>query len=110
MAETTPARAVGYARVSTQRQADEGLSLDVQESRMREHAVNAGMIWGGCYTDAGISGRRADKRPALQEMLADARAGSFDLLVIPALDRLGRNSRDLADILDDLQGLGIGVK
>jgi hypothetical protein len=48
-----------------------------------------------------------DRRPALDQVLADARRRRFDVLVCWRLDRRGRNLKHLITLLDDLQALGI---
>ena len=58
------------------------------------------------YTDRGISGARA-RRPGLDEMLADARRGQFDVLLIWASDRLARSVRHFLEVLDELNHLNI---
>jgi DNA invertase Pin-like site-specific DNA recombinase len=58
------------------------------------------------YVDRGISGAK-DRRPALDQLLADARRRRFDVLVCWRLDRLGRNLRHLITLLEELLALGI---
>ena len=58
------------------------------------------------YIDRGVSGAK-DRRPALDELLRDARRRRFDVLVCGRLDRLGRNLKHLVTMLDELQALGI---
>src|SRR5207237_5759983 len=58
------------------------------------------------FVDRGVSGAK-DRRPALDELLRDARRRRFDVLVVWRLDRLGRNLRHLITLLDELQALGI---
>jgi DNA invertase Pin-like site-specific DNA recombinase len=52
-------------------------------------------------SDAGLSGKRADNRPALQEALDQLRRGDADALVCAKLDRLARSTVDLAKIMAD---------
>ncbi|MBB5750120.1 DNA invertase Pin-like site-specific DNA recombinase [Micrococcus sp. TA1] len=61
----------------------------------------------GClkvYTDHGVSGTKA-KRPQLDKLLEHARRG--DELVVWKLDRLGRNTRQLLDLIDHLESEGV---
>ena len=58
------------------------------------------------YVDRGVSGAK-DRRPALDQLLTDARRRRFDVLVCWRLDRLGRNLKHLITLLDELQALGI---
>jgi site-specific DNA recombinase len=104
------ARAAGYTRVSTTEQAEEGFSLDAQEEKLRQFIASQKLVCGRIYIERGISGRRADTRPELQQMLADADARKFDMLVIPSLDRLGRNARDLYEIMARLEAAGVAIK
>ena len=48
-----------------------------------------------------------DRRPALDQLLIDARRRRFDVLVCWRLDRLGRNLKHLITLLEDLQALGV---
>ena len=85
---------IGYARVSTADQ-DPRLQLDALDAE-------------GClkiYTDT-ATGTRSD-RPKWNACLADLRPG--DTLIIWKIDRLGRNLRDLIDIVTDLDARGVGV-
>ena len=96
-----------YVRVSTERQADEGYSLDAQKERLQAHCVAQG--WpvdpAHIYVDAGISGKSTD-RPEFQRMLAAARAGDVGRIVAMKLDRLARNVRDFLALADELRGVG----
>ncbi|HZD14952.1 MAG TPA: recombinase family protein [Pseudonocardiaceae bacterium] len=86
---------IGYARVS---------SAD-QDSRLQLDALHAE----GClkiYSDI-ATGTKAD-RPQWMACLADLRPG--DTLIIWRIDRLGRNLRDLIDIVTTLDHRGIAVR
>jgi DNA invertase Pin-like site-specific DNA recombinase len=58
------------------------------------------------YSDHGFSGARV-RRPALDEMLIDARHGRFDVVVVWACDRLARSVRHFLEVLDELSHLNI---
>jgi DNA invertase Pin-like site-specific DNA recombinase len=93
-------RAAIYARVSTVDQEPEN-----QLQELRRYVGARG--WTAVeYVDRGVSGAK-DRRPALDQLLADARRRRFDVLICWRLDRLGRNLRHLITLLDDLQALGI---
>jgi DNA invertase Pin-like site-specific DNA recombinase len=94
-------KAAIYARVSTLDQQPENQLLE-----LRRYIQARG--WTAIeFVDRGVSGAK-DKRPALDELLKDARRRKFDVLVCWRLDRLGRNLRHLVTLLDELQALGIG--
>ena len=86
---------IGYARVSTADQSPQ-LQLDALAA---EHCLKT-------YTDT-ATGTRTD-RPQWNACLADLRPG--DTLLIWKIDRLGRNLRDLVDIVTTLRDRGVGVK
>ena len=93
-------RAAIYARVSTMDQEPEN-----QLQELRRYATARG--WTAHeYVDRGVSGAK-DRRPALDQVLADAKRRRFDVLVCWRLDRLGRSLKHLITLLDDLQALGI---
>lgn len=87
---------VGYARVSRPDQ-----SLD----RQRDALTGAGCD--RVFTDHGVSGA-ATTRPGLDALLAYVRPG--DTIVVQALDRLGRTTRHLLELVEDLTGRGIGLR
>ena len=81
-----------YIRVSTQEQSIHGLSLEAQQASLEEWAKREHAEVVGLYADPGISARKkASKRPGLQKMLEDVRAGRIDLIVFTKLDRWFRN-------------------
>jgi len=86
---------IGYARVSTADQ-DPQLQLD---------ALSAADCL-KTYTDT-ATGTKAD-RPQWNACLTDLRPG--DTLIFWKIDRLGRNLRDLVDIVTTLQTRGVGVR
>ena len=93
-------KAAVYARVSTLEQEPEN-----QLQELRRYVEARG--WTGQeYVDRGVSGSK-DRRPALDELVRDAKRRRFDVLVCWRLDRLGRNLRHLILLLDELQALGI---
>lgn len=77
-------------RVSTHGQAEEGVSLEVQEQRGRAAATRMGMPCYKVYEDAGVSGDLYN-RPALQQALRDAEAGRINVLIVTDESRLSWN-------------------
>jgi DNA invertase Pin-like site-specific DNA recombinase len=59
------------------------------------------------YVDEGVSGAK-DRRPALDQLVADAKRRRFDVMLAWRLDRVGRNLRHLVLLLEDLQAIGVG--
>ena len=85
-------RAIGYIRVSTAGQATEGVSIDAQTARIRAWCDCNGYSLADVFTDAGISGKRADNRPGLRRAL-DAACKRRAALVVYSLSRLARSTK-----------------
>src|SRR3954465_7317622 len=100
-------RVVAYCRVSTSGQAQEGVSLDAQRGRIEQWcALNGGQLDPGeVHVDAGLSGKRADNRPALQAALESTCRGG-GALVVYSLSRLARSTKDTIAIAERLDRAG----
>lgn len=97
-----------YARVSTEEQAEQGISLEAQEHACRALLTAHGLAFGGLYVDAGRSGKDL-KRPEAQRLLADLEAGQLGGLTVYKLDRLTRRLRDLLDLVERFDSWGVGM-
>ena len=95
-------RAVGYIRVSTAEQKEEGYSLLGQRKNIELFAEKQGYELIDVYADEGISGKNIIKRPGVQKLLEDAKTGKFDVLIIWKLTRLGRSMKDVMNIAEIL--------
>lgn len=93
-------RAALYLRVSTVDQHPETQLYD-----LRQMAAQRGYEVVAEFTDK-ISGTKA-KRPGLDQMMADARRGRFDVVLVWACDRIARSTRHFLDVLDDLNRIGV---
>ena len=93
-----------YVRVSTEEQAIHGLSIGAQTAALEEWAKANHHEVVGTYTDAGISARKpASKRPELQRLLNDIRAGKGELVVFTKLDRWFRNISEYYKVQEVLE-------
>ena len=99
-------RAVGYRRVSMREQVD-GFSLDAQANNIRQYAESQGWKFGELYTDAGISAKKDSHRPALEQLMKDAEARRFEVVVVDKVDRFYRHLRGLLGALDQLNNWDI---
>ncbi|MBF0467061.1 MAG: recombinase family protein [Nitrospirae bacterium] len=91
-----------YGRVST---TDKGQDVGMQIRELKVFADNRG--WEVLeYVDNGISGLK-EKRPAFDKLMADARDGRFQVVLVWKMDRLARSLRHLLNTLNELQMLGI---
>jgi len=93
-----------YGRVSTREQAEAGHGLAAQRKRAETYCGLMGIAPTEWIADQGRTGSLApDKRPGLARALAMLAAGDADALVVPALDRLARSTRDVLDVADRAQ-------
>lgn len=95
-------RALLYARVST---ADKGQDWQAQLEELRAVAAQRGWQVVG-YTYDVTSGTKAD-RPGLKAILEKCRAGNVDILAATATDRIARSAKNLIDLVDQLDALGV---
>lgn len=102
-----------YIRVSSRRQAEEGVSLDKQEEDLRAYidflkrSQKAHIV--DVYREEGYSARTGSikKRPEFKRMLLDAEEGKINTLIVYKLDRFCRSTKDLWDTLEVLDKYGI---
>jgi DNA invertase Pin-like site-specific DNA recombinase len=93
-------RAALYMRVSSLDQHPE-----TQMHDLRQMAAQRGFAIAQEFTDR-ISGAKA-RRPGLDEMMKDARRGSFDVVLVWASDRIARSVKHFLEVLDELNHLNI---
>jgi DNA invertase Pin-like site-specific DNA recombinase len=97
---------IGYVRVSTYGQAEDGVSLDAQRAKIEAWAELNGYGKGvEIYTDAGLSGCRAENRPGLQAALSAAVEGR-GVLVVSSLSRLTRSTADTLALSERIERAG----
>lgn len=97
-------KAVAYIRVSTVGQAEEGVSLEMQRSKVRAWADLNDAVLVGEYADEGLSGKRAD-RPGLQAALAHAKREKA-AVVVYSLSRFSRSTIDTLRLVEELSRSG----
>ena len=95
----TTIRAVGYIRVSTEKQVQEGVSLDAQRSRLKAHCVSQNIKLVDMIMDDGYSAKSLD-RPGLRAALGMLTDRKADAIVVVKLDRITRSVRDLGYLCD----------
>ena len=98
-----PAAAI-YARYSSDQQRD--ASIEDQVRLCRERADREGWPVHASYADHGVSGASL-MRPGIQQLLQDAAAGRFEIVLAEALDRLSRDQEDIAAIYKRLRFAGV---
>jgi DNA invertase Pin-like site-specific DNA recombinase len=92
--------AILYARVSTQLQVSDGVSLDVQERQLQQAAELAGYTSIELVREEGRSGKNISGRPALTDALKRLDAGEAKALFVTRIDRLARSTQDFLSVVD----------
>lgn len=100
-------KSVGYARVSTDKQADFGVSLEAQQEKVRAMAVVQGAELVEMIVDA-ESAKTLD-RPGMDRLLALVDARAIQCVIVAKLDRLTRSVKDLGELLERFQKHGVSL-
>ena len=93
-------RAFGYVRVSTDMQAQFGLSLDAQQNQIAAYAKAYGYEVIGFYVDHD-SAKNTTGRPEYLKMIAEVDCGKAEFIISTALDRFSRSQRDFLAFQDE---------
>ena len=92
-------KAVAYIRVSTDKQADAGQSLEAQKAKVEAYANLYDLELVEVVIDAGASAKSLS-RPGLVRALAMLKSGEAEALLVVKLDRLTRSVRDLGELVE----------
>lgn len=105
MSYSKPPKVAIYARVSTSSQ-----TVENQFQELREVAKRNGWHIVAELSDSGISGAKGrDQRPAFDQLLKRATKREFDLIMVWAIDRLGRSIQHLVGFMNDIQAMGVDL-
>ncbi|MGA0544386.1 recombinase family protein [Brevundimonas sp. VNH65] len=106
-ARPDPLRCALYVRCASPSEAAPHPLAD-QCDACEAYAVRQGWKTIAVYKDHAVSGLKTS-RPSLDALLAQARRGAFDVLLVEDLSRLSRNVTHLYALLTELKGLGVAV-
>jgi site-specific DNA recombinase len=101
-------KTVGYVRVSTDRQAEHGVSLEAQEAKIRAMAVVHGTELAEVIVDGGESAKSLN-RPGIARLLAMVDADGINVVIVAKLDRLTRSVKDLCELLERFERRGVSL-
>ena len=96
---STQRSTIAYVRVSTDDQAENGVSLDAQTARIAAYCTAMGFPEPEVIRDAGCSAKSL-QRPGMGILLERVRNGEIERIIVAKLDRLTRSVRDLADLIE----------
>ncbi|GJE45454.1 recombinase family protein [Methylobacterium soli] len=101
---TTRIKAVGYVRVSTEGQAEDGYGVDAQDRAIRAFAVSQGYELVDLVREEGVSGAtRPAERPGFGRVLELAEGEAFTVLLVYKFDRLARHLLHAVTTVHDLR-------
>ena len=104
----TKPRTFAYCRVSTDAQAEDGQSLDVQRRQLEGWALQRGVSLDAVHVEAGVSGAVPfHERPEGMKLWATLRAG--DTLVAAKLDRMFRSASDCLAVVEAFKARGTSL-
>ncbi len=107
--QKTKPKVVVYARVSTNHE-DQASSLQYQKQSIVEKVKsNPDVEFIGLFTDEGITGTKAEIRPAFQEMISRAKKGEIDYIICKNLSRFSRSLSDSIYYTKLLKDQGTGI-
>ena len=92
---------VGYVRVSTVMQVQDGFSLEAQESKIQNEVDKMNGFLKAIYIDRGISGGSTKNRKSLEEMRKNLNQG--DWIIVNSVSRLARQTKDLLTIVEEIE-------
>ena len=101
--------AIGYIRVSTANQADNGVSLEAQANKIRAYCELHDLTLIEIIEDAGLSGKTIAGRPGMQHVIELVKAHKVSDVIIFKLDRLARNVREANEIADLMAKKGVNL-
>lgn len=90
-----------YVRVSTTAQLEEGYSIEEQKAKLESYCDIKDWHVYKVYTDGGFSGSTTE-RPALEQLVQDAKSKLFDTVLVYKLDRLSRSQKDTLYLIEDI--------
>ena len=94
-------KAIGYARVSTQEQVKEGVSLEAQEDKIRKYADLHNLNLIGIIKDEGKSGKDLN-REGIQKIISLCKRKKINHLIVYKMDRLTRRTLDLLTLVEEI--------
>jgi DNA invertase Pin-like site-specific DNA recombinase len=92
-------KTIAYVRVSTDKQAEHGVSLEAQDAKIRAMATVHGTELAEVIVDGGESAKSLN-RPGIARLLAMVDVGGVKVVIIAKLDRLTRSVKDLCGLLE----------
>ncbi|MBP2662737.1 MAG: hypothetical protein H6Q71_685 [Firmicutes bacterium] len=94
-------KVAAYLRVSTEEQAEQNISLPLQQSRLLAYCESRQWDLFDFYIDDGYSGKDLS-RPDMTRLINDAKSNKFDMVLVVKLDRLSRRQQHVMYLIEDI--------
>jgi DNA invertase Pin-like site-specific DNA recombinase len=101
-------KAIGYVRVSTDKQADHGVSLEAQAAKIRAMAVVHGAELIDIIVDGGESAKSL-QRSGMERLLRLVEGKQIHAVIVAKLDRLTRSVKDLCTLLERFERRSVAL-
>lgn len=101
-------RAAKYGRCSSDEQKKNGYTINDQLELMDDFCIENELVGAGNYIDEGVSATlEISKRKALSQLIKDAKAGKFDIVIFKCIDRFFRNVGEYYECQKQLRKAGV---
>src|SRR6202163_5000239 len=101
-------KTVAYVRVSTDKQAERGNSLEAQAEKIRAMALVQGAELSEIIVESGESAKSLI-RPGIAKLLAMVEGSTVKAVIVAKLDRLTRSVKDLCELLERFEKRGVAL-
>jgi DNA invertase Pin-like site-specific DNA recombinase len=106
--DNKPIKIAKYARCSSDEQKKNGYTINDQLDLLEEFCKDYNLIGAGEYVDEGISATlEINRRKALAQLIKDAKAGKFDIVIFKCIDRFFRNVGEYYECQKQLRKAGV---
>lgn len=102
-------KAVGYIRVSTTGQVEDGVSLELQKSKIQQYCDLHDLELVEVIADEGLSGRTLSSRPGIQAIQKQVRKKEVTNVIVYSLSRLARNTRECLNLSEEMDRRGVSL-
>jgi site-specific DNA recombinase len=102
-------KSIGYVRVSSLKQVNKGGSIDMQINRIKEYCKYEKLELVNIVEELGVSGRK-ENRLGIMNMLECVKREGIDVVVVYSLSRLGRNLREVLDMVEWFKVKGVELR
>ena len=98
---------IGYVRVSTLKQVENGYSIKSQKIQIEDYCKRNDLILVGILVDGGVSGKNNKQSKNYKRIMEMVRTGNIDGVVVYTISRFGRSLIDSVNSVDEMRKHGV---